>query len=95
MLEELLSPLLLTTVIAILVATFFLAWAMLSFIHCHHRIADSLEKLLRKLDLTVEKGDSEKEEKEWVLEEPSSRKLENSIGAGPGKAQLGESFFKA
>ncbi|MBI4489014.1 MAG: hypothetical protein HY694_08000 [Deltaproteobacteria bacterium] len=92
MLDELLSPLLLIAVIAILVVAFFLVWAMLDFINSHRRIADSLEELVRKSDLTVERRESEKE---WVIEEPSSRKPENAIGAGPNKAQLGESFFKA
>lgn len=92
MLDEPLSPLLLIHVTAVLVGAFFLAWALGSLINSHRRIADSLEKLVRKLDPTVEKRESEQE---WVIEEPSSKKLENSIGAGPSKAQVGESFFKA
>ncbi len=92
MLEELLSPLLLITVTAILVVAFFLAWTILSFVNSQRRIADSLEKLMRNLNLTVEKRESEKE---WVIEEPSSKKPENPIGAGRSNDQVGEGFFKA
>lgn len=90
MLEELLSPLLLIIVIAVLVVGSFLAWAVLSFINSHRRIADSLEELVRKFDPTVEKRESEKE---WVIEEPSSRMLENSIGAGPQQGPAGRGLL--
>ena len=88
MLDELLSALLLIAVIATLVGASFLVWAMLSFIKSQRRIADSLEKLARKLDSPLDNRDPEKE---WVIEEPDTAELENPIGSG----QVRESVFKA
>lgn len=62
--DELLSLLFLIAVIAILVVVSFLVWVHLSLINCQRRIADSLEELVRRLDPTVEKRDSERE---WVI----------------------------
>ncbi len=91
MLGEFLSPLLLISVIGLFVVALYLARAISSFATSQRRIADLLERLVRKLDRPAEKINSEKE---WVLEEPSNRKLKNSLGAGPSRAQAGQSFYK-
>ncbi len=90
-LDELLSLFLLINPIAILVVAFFLAWALGSLMNSHRRIADSLERLVRELNPTVGKTDSEKE---WVIEEPSSRVVENSVEASLNKPKWERASLK-
>jgi len=85
MLGEFLSPLLLISVIGSFVVALYLAWAMLSFINSLRRIADSLEKLVRKLDPIVEKTGSEKE---WIFEQDAGGTRSGRVRGSPRKGEL-------